>query len=388
MTDGTVRGTIRQTGARAGMIPAGARIGALLLGIACTAPGFAADSVDHGARPSGNVQVIGRFAQAEPSGIVALPDGRVVISFPTSAAKHPGPVLATYAHGALAPFPNAAAQSGMRSPLGMTVDARGRLWMIDEGTVAGQTDPAQPVLFGIDPKTNAIFARIALTAPAIRPDTHVNDVRVDLTHGAQGTAFITDTSLADHSALLAVDLATGHAWRMLDGAPSVSADPGFAIEMDGQMHQYRPGHQTTATGGADGIALSADSRTLYWSALSSRRLYSLPTALAADPKTTPEQLAHAVTDCGEIGVADGIITAPDGSLFMTDVERHGVLKRDPDGTLHMVAHDPRFIWPDSLALDGTSLLLTVGQWSRLAAFHDGHDLQERPYLVVKIAPLP
>ena len=84
---------------------------------------------------------------------------------------------------------------------------------------------------------------------------------------------------------------------------------------------------------------------------------------------------------------DGMATAPDGSLYLTDIERHAVVRRAPDGELSIVAQDPRLIAPDSIALDGDSLLLTVGQWSRLPVFNAGKDKQERPYLLMRIAPL-
>jgi sugar lactone lactonase YvrE len=362
-----------------------------MMGLATLDPGasrgaVAADSVDHGAAPSGNVTVMARFAQAEPSGIARLPDGRLILSFPSSAQTHPGPVLAAWSAGHLTPFPDEKAQATLVSPLGMNVDGHGRLWVLDEGMRAGIAGAPRPALVGIDPATHRIIRRIELHAPAIRPDTHVNDVRIDLTHGAEGTAFISDTSLTTHPALIAVDLAGGAARRLLADTPSVSAEPGFVMEVDGRMGRYDPDHPVMGQGGVDGVTLSADSSRLYWSALSSRRLYSAPTALLADPSVPEAVMERAVRDEGEAGAMDGMATAPDGSLFLTDIERHGVSRRAPDGTLSLVAHDPRLIAPDSLALDGDTLWLTVGQWSRLPLFHHGRDMQERPWLLVRIAP--
>ncbi|GBQ86407.1 gluconolactonase [Gluconacetobacter johannae DSM 13595] len=359
----------------------------VLLAAGLVRPADGADSVDHGAALSGNVDVVGRFAQAEPSGIALLPDGRLVLSFPTSAQDHPGPRLATWMDGRLLPFPSAAAQRTFLSPLGMTRDARGRLWVVDEGMVAGVRAAPRPALIGIDPASGALFARIALHAPAVRPDSHVNDVRVDLTHGAAGTAYLSDTSQAGHPALIVVDLARGQARRVLADRPCVSAEPGFAMEVDGRMARYDLAHPAMGQGGVNGIALDRDASRLYWAPLSSRRLYSAPTALLADPAVTDDALERAVRDEGEAGVADGMATARDGSLYITDIERHGVLRRTPDGRLFMVVHDPRLIAPDSLALDGDVLWMTVGQWSRLPVFHGGRDMQERPYLLVRIAPV-
>ncbi|BAK85177.1 L-dopachrome tautomerase-related protein [Komagataeibacter medellinensis] len=357
---------------------------AVLLALLVPAAGYAADSVDHGAAATGNVQVVARFADMQPSGIAALPDGRVVLAFPRSAADHKGPRLGLLRDGKVTPFPDEATQSRLVSPLGMTVDATGRLWIVDEGTVAGQKTPPAPALIGMDGRTGQIIADIALGQGATLPDSHVNDVRVDMTHGAQGTAYISDTSLMDHPAIIVVDIATGHARRVLENAPSTRAEPGFAMELDGRMLRYDMAHPAMGQGGIDGVTLSTDSSRLYWQPLSSRRLYSAPTALLADPTTKPAQLQQSVRDEGEDAVVDGMATGPDNTLYLTDIERHAVLRRTADGHLDVVAHDPRLIAPDGLALKDGALWLTVGQWGRLPVFHDGHDMEERPWLVVRI----
>ena len=347
----------------------------------------AGDSVDRGSIPSGNITVAARFADMQASGIAALLDGRIILSFPRSAADHKGPRLAVLSNGKPQPFPDAATQARFISPLGMTVDATGRLWVVDEGTVAGDTTPPRPALLGIDVASGQVVSTIALGAGtgATRDDSHVNDVRVDMTHGAKGTAYVSDTSIADHPAIIVVDIATGKARRVLENAPSVRADPGFAMELDGQMLQYNPTHPVMGQGGIDGLTLSADSTRLYWQPLSGRRLYSAPTALVSDPATTPAQLGQAIRDEGETAVVDGMATAPDNALYLTDIEHHAVIRRAPDGHLSMVAHDPRLIAPDSMALVGNTLWLTVGQWVRLPVFHDGHDMEQRPWLLVKIS---
>ncbi|WP_454887420.1 SMP-30/gluconolactonase/LRE family protein [Sphingomonas oryzagri] len=341
-------------------------------------------SVDHGFAPSGNVTVIARFQEAQPSGLAALPDGRLVLSFPRSSTDHGGPRLGVWKDGVLSAWPDAAAQQRFVSPLGMTIDARGRLWLLDEGLVAGQKTPPRPRLFAIDPPTGRIIEDIPLAAPGALPDTHVNDVRVDVTHGRAGTAYISDMSFGDHPGIIVVDLASRTARRVLTGAREVSPEPGFAMMVDGELHRFDPGHPRIAAGAIDGIVLSADSKRLYWTALAGRRLHSLPTALLADPAVPEARLRAAIRDEGEVGVADGMAAGPDGSLFFTDIERHAIERRWPDGDLSTVARDPRLIAPDSIGLTPDGLFVTVGQWSRLPAFHDGRDLVERPWFVVHV----
>lgn len=377
-----------------GLLPGGSRTIAVcalvgLLGASLSA--HASDSVEQSFASSGNVHVLGRFYDAQPSGIVHLADGRFVLSFPTSAQRHPGPVLAVWKGGSkLQPFPDAATQKELISPLGMTVDAHGRVWVIDEGIAAGQTEPQTPAILLVDPGTNRIVRRFSLSSPVVRPDSHINDIRVDLTHGKEGTAFVSDTSQTTHPALIVLDIASGQARRILADDASVSAAPGHVMEVDGNLFRYNPDHPQMPQGGVNGIGLSVDSSRLFWAPFSSRRLYSAPTAIMSDPSASEVDLRQAVRDEGEIGVVDGIFTAPDDSLYMADEERHGVIRRSPDGNLSLVAHDPRLISPDSLASGEqtkqsvSSLIMTVGQWARLPVFHDGHDMQKRPYLIVRI----
>ncbi|MDL2171344.1 MULTISPECIES: SMP-30/gluconolactonase/LRE family protein [Asaia] len=344
-----------------------------------------ADSIDAGYKPSGNVTVIGRFQDAQPSGIAILSDHRMVLGFPRSLHDHDGPRLALYSHGQLTPFPDAESQGRFVSPLGMTVDASGQLWVLDEGILAEKgTVPGAARLFHIDPVEGRIVEEIALTAPALRSDSHPNDVRIDLTHGDRGTAFITDSSLTVHPALIVVDIATGHQRRLLADTEPVMPRHGFMAVLDGKASRYNPDKPTMAQAGANGIGLSADQQTLFWQPLTSRELYSAPTAVLADPRATETEIEFSVKDEGEAGMGDGMATAPDGRLFLTDIERHGILQRAPDGTISVVAHDPRLIAPDGLAYQGNALYATIGQWSRQPAFHNGVNQEQRPWLVVKI----
>ncbi|MFT8355596.1 MAG: L-dopachrome tautomerase-related protein [Gluconobacter japonicus] len=346
---------------------------------------YAADTIDKGSISSGNVEIIGRFQEAQPSGIAALPDGRLVLGFPRSVKDHSGPRLATYANGHLTPFPDAATQDRFVSPLGMTLDARGHLWVLDEGMLAGQgTVPGAQKLFEIDPGTNTVLNVLSLSAPTLLPDSHVNDVRIDLTHGKAGTAFITDTSTGVHPALIVVDLASGRQRRILADTKPVMPETGFVAVMDGRAARYDANHVQMPQGGANGIGISPDQQTLYWQPQTSRRLYSAPTSVLSDRTATEKRIEASVRDEGETGMGDGMATGPDGSLYITDDERHAILRHAPDGTLSVIAHDPRMIEPDGLTYGKDSLYSTIGQWARLPNFHNGKDMQKLPYIVVKI----
>ncbi|QEH96974.1 L-dopachrome tautomerase-related protein [Gluconobacter thailandicus] len=347
----------------------------------------AKDSIDKGFIPSGNVQVIARFPNVQASGIAILRDGRMIVGFPRSVHEHAGPRVGLYLKGKILPFPDASSQQQFVSPLGMTVDSKGTLWILDEGMLDGQgTIAGAQKLFEIDPASNRIVRIYTITAPALLPDSHLNDVRIDLTHGANGTAFITDTSTSNHPGIIVIDLATGAQRRILANAQVVSGEAGFVSMIDGILARHDSINPTLPRGGVDGIALSADEQTLFWQSVSSRKLYSAPTALLADPAVPENQIEAAVKYESETATADGMATGPDGSLYITDVERHGILKRSPSGDVSIIAHDPRLIEPDGIVYHDGALYCTIGQWARLPAFHNGKDMEEMPFIIVRIVP--
>ncbi|WP_061271508.1 L-dopachrome tautomerase-related protein [Komagataeibacter xylinus] len=348
---------------------------------------------DHGAAPDGPFEIVARFDGPGPSGI-AVTGGRVFVGFPRHAVNHRGATLAELKNGRLYPYPDAATAMPSEHPPatrlmsihGMTTDAKGRLWAIDDGKLAGQPlAPGAAKVIGIDPATNRIFANIVLTAPTLLPDSHMNDLRVDLTHGPQGTVFITDSSFGHSPALVVVDVASGRQRRVLASHPSIQAEHPFMAVVEGRPLVFDPPEHKSAfvSGGVDGITLSPDSATLYYSPLTSRRLYSIPTALLADFDRTDAQLAAGIRDLGEKGVADGLATDAQGRIYTTNFEHDAIFRRNTDGTFDTMVRDPRVISPDGIFVEGNMVYCTLGQWNRLAGFNNGHDLRVPPYYLIR-----
>ena len=77
--------------------------------------------------------------------------------------------------------------------------------------------------------------------------------------------------------------------------------------------------------GADGITLSADGETLYWTAVGSRYLYSVPTARLRDDSPTSELLAQAsIVSHGVIGISDGLETDSNGLVYTGNFEQNAI----------------------------------------------------------------
>lgn len=341
--------------------------------------------------PSANVEIIARLADLDPSGIAVI-GKRVFLSFPKHDADHAGPVLGEWRDGRIVPFPNAAMASQtagepaqrLVSVHGITTDAQGRLWVIDDGKVKGQGIPhGGAKVVGFDPDTGRVVAKVLIDA-ALLPDSHLNDLRIDLTHGPRGTAYISDSSFEGHPALVVVDLASGRQRRVLANDPRIKADPGYQTVLEGRVLSQSAQPPAFPGGGVDGLALSPDNATLYFAALSSRRLYALPTALLADFAQDDASLSAAVEDLGEKGAADGMATDPWGRLYTTAADHDAIFRRNLDGSFERFAQDPRFIWPDGIFADEHYVYVVLGQWTRLPTYHGGVDRRQPPYLVARV----
>lgn len=372
---------------------------ALLVLAAAPLLAHAADAPDPAALPTGSFEVVARFDGPGPSGI-AVSHGRVFVGFPRHAENHAGMSLGQLVAGHLVPFPDRAMNYPSTAPYadwlvsvhGMTTDSRGNVWVIDDGKRAGIDgipDGAAKVV-GFDPASGKVIGKVVLKAPALLQDSHMNDLRVDLTHGAKGTAYITDSSFGTSPALVVVDLASGRQRRVLAGHVSTQPEQGFMAILDGKPMRYAAAHPTFPVGGADAITLSPDEKTLYYAPLTSRRLYSIPTDVLADFGKDEAALAAAITDLGEKGFADGMATDPRGRLYITDGEHDAILRRWPDGHFDVVMRDPRIVWPDGIYADAHYVYVTLGQWDRLPGFNGGKDLRQPPYLLVRapIEPAP
>ena len=89
--------------------------------------------------------------------------------------------------------------------------------------------------------------------------------------------YIIDSSQEGRNGIKIVDLGTGESWRHLDGTVYVCPETGFLLIIWGEtVHSLLNGIKgpiSQGTSGSDGIALSADGATRYFSAVGTRYLY-------------------------------------------------------------------------------------------------------------------
>jgi sugar lactone lactonase YvrE len=255
----------------------------------------------------------------------------------------------------------AAPEQSLRNVLGFHVDRRNRwLWALDMGFVAGESEApagAQKVLV-IDLKSGRTVKRIPLDSVADRKGSFLNDIAVD---ERRRVAYISDSGMRSAPnnmvGLIVLDFASGTARRVLDKHPDLQIEPSVKVVSHGA--EVWPGNPLLI--GINGIALSPDGGTLYWTVTTGTRARSIPTAILRKAGASDAQIAAPVRDLGAVGGnTDGIVADAKGDLYITDVTRNGIVRYDPrTKAMSLVASDDGVHWPDTPAiLPGGDLVFT------------------------------
>jgi sugar lactone lactonase YvrE len=339
------------------------------------------------------LEIVHEFRKQMPVGVAVTSGGRVFVSYPrwedpldfTLAELKDGREVPYPAGGALQKGNTAGTRDNMVSLQGIFVDGNDRLWALDTGTVNMKpVAPFTPKLICIDTAGNKIERTFTFPKDVVPEGSYINDLRIDLTRGDKGTVYITDSG--EHPGIVVVDIASGNSWRRLTDHESVKAEPGFVGFTEGRalFKDPKDAPPTHLSMGSDGIAISPDGKTLYYTPLASRKLFSVSTDVLANKDVPESQVQAAVKDLGEKGVADGMGEDAAGHIYTTNWEQNAILERRPDGTYRTVLHDPRLLWPDTLFLtqNGTMYLIS-NQLQRQGGYNDGKDLRQPPYLLVR-----
>jgi sugar lactone lactonase YvrE len=330
-----------------------------------------------------------------PRGIAVSSDKRVFLCFPRDEDNSPY-TLGELKAGSVIAYPDAEINKNdggdpathLVSVVNANVDSQDHLWLLDSGLVKGKIVKDAPKLVEIDTKTAQILRNIPLANDVVLPTTSLEDLVIDHAVGKQGIAIIADSSNAGPSALIVVDLASGKSIRRLSGQPSVSPDFAFDVFAEGRMVRIRVSANNFKDwrAGVSGLAISADGKTLTYSPMASRNLYSLSVEKLSDPKITDSDLERSVQDLGQpMGTPDGLESDSENRIYLTDVQYDAIRRRNADGSVDTLVSDKRLSWPDRLylAADGY-LYVTCSQYHRSPIFNYGKDLRQKPYQVFRI----
>jgi len=284
------------------------------------------------------------------------------------------------------------------------------LWVLDTGRPTvynAQMDPSMPYaqpggpkLMAISLANNSVYATYTFPADVHYPDSYLNDLRFDFHSDLSGTsgkgiAYLVDSSNEGRPGFIMVDLGTGKSWRRLtqdrsvlrghNDVPSYQGHP-FYLREKGQPIQWQ-------LEGLDGIQLSPDGKTVYYSPLSTNYLYSIPSRNLREQDSNPlaEVQAHAnVSDHGQRGGnGNGFEGDTNGLVYQLMPEHNAIYYFDPnDGLTHGFVRDPRIIWPDgaSVGADGY-IYMNINQLPYQPDWNFGVDGRVHPGAILR-AKLP
>lgn len=280
------------------------------------------------------------------------------------------------------------------------------LWVLDTGRPRihdGQGKPSMPYaqpggpkLVAVSLSNDTIYRTYTFPANVHYPDSYLNDLRFDFNPelsgtSGQGIAYLVDSSNEGRPGFIMVDLGSGKSWRRLSQDPSVLRGNNDVPSYQGRPFYLR--QKGMAIGwqqeGLDGIQISPDGSTIYYSPLTQDTLYSVPAANLREQDTNPlaEIQAHAnVSSHGQRGGnANGFEGDSNGLIYQLMPESNAVYYFDPkDGLTHGFVQDPRIIWPDggSVGLDGY-LYININQLPYQPDWNNGTDYRTHPGAVLR-----
>ncbi|MCJ8520937.1 sugar lactone lactonase YvrE [Pseudorhizobium tarimense] len=220
----------------------------------------------------------------------------------------------------------------LKAVVGSEIDENDVMWILDQGHVAGAPSGDQDKkLAHWDVNSGRELQRLAF-APDVSNKTcsFLNDVVVD---NDAGFAYITDSGIFSDplcGGLIVHNKSTNSARRVLNATTFTNDEPHFSFTINGRP-VLKNGRMRA---GADGVGLSGDKQTLYWTNLAGKKLYSLPTALLQDETVSEAELQSAVrVETVLPSNTDGLTADEDGNVYLTALQLNGVLKWDPKRNL-------------------------------------------------------
>lgn len=247
---------------------------------------------------------------------------------------------------------NGPVASSLRNVLGFHVDQRnGWLWALDMGFVAGETEApagAQKLLV-FDIKSGKTLKSIPLDSVADRKGSFLNDIAVD---EKRKIAYISDSGFRSApnnlAGIIVAEFASARVRRVLHQHPTVQIEADTKVYAHGE--EVWPNNPLLVA--INGIALSPDTETLYWTVTAGTQLHAMPTAVLRNFRSSESKIAAAVRKLGKVdGNTDGIVTDRRGNLYITDVTHNGIARFDASRKhIKLIASDPGVFWPDTITV--------------------------------------
>lgn len=324
----------------------------------------------------GNVLELVAELPLPPGNIAVSPEGRVFFTFHPDGK--PKTKLAEWVDGEAVPFPSEAAQAELQTPLGLRLDAQGRLWLVDNA----EHGTGQPQLVAFDVASGDKVVEHHFESDIVGLGSHLNDLAV---HPDGKHLYIAEASIfAKSPALIVYDIEHERARRLLEGHASVMPEE-YYISVDGEpievfgLFAVRPG--------VDSIALDRRGEWLYFAAVTATRMYRVRARDLDNLYLSADELAARVEVFGDKTLSDGITTDDAGGIYLTDPQHDAVVRMNADASLTTLVRDDRLRWPDGFSFgpDGY-LYVTCSALQHVIMKSADHVAAHAPYHIFRFKP--
>jgi sugar lactone lactonase YvrE len=279
--------------------------------------------------------------------------------------------------------PFASGGAVLNAPLGIQIDGKNRLWVLDNGLpLTPDQEPQQPKLLAFSLADGRLVHRYDFPEETGPPGSFLNDLAVD---AGRGFVYIADVGGGFEPALVMVDLANDSSRRFTAAEALAAEDVDLVVEGRVLGSRDEHGELNPARIAVNPITLSADAETLYFGAMSGETWYRLPTRLlraGADDAA----VAAAIEPAGPKPVSDGAATDAAGNHYFTDLGRNAItMLAGATGELHTLVQDERLRWPDALSFgEPRWLYIAVNQLHLAPQLNDGVEAAEPPFLILRL----
>lgn len=331
------------------------------------------------------LQPYGEFERM-PAG-VAVHDSRVFLSFPRW-VEGGDFTVAELVDGELVPYPSVAANAldagagALISVNGLHMDSRGWLWILDNARIdlRPAMDDGPKLVVWDTVNEREVFRHVFSPDVAPPAASFLNDLAVDEDHGF---AYITESGIGGTPCIIAFEIHRDIATRVLEGHSSVVPDSERTMVIDGEpVMLHRPDGAIPWRVSANTIGLRPGGAHLTYGPMTSEQLYRVPTIALRDGQLTAEDRAATVETWGPKPISDGMAYAPDGAVFITDVEGSRIATLDQE--VSTVIADSRFSFPVAIEATEAALWFTSNQLHLMPLLLAGEDLREPPYYLWRI----
>lgn len=318
------------------------------------------------------------YSSPEPLGNVAVSAAGRIFTTIHPESRAPGPLVLEIRDGEAHPFPDAAFQDELETPLGLFIDTRDRLWVLDHGNHG----MGKPQLLGFDLASGALIYRHFFSRAEAPAGSFLNDLQVSANREA---VMITDLSaLRQRPALLIHDLATGRSRRLLSGDSTTRSQPWVIQTQRGPLSL--PLNWANLRLGADGLVLDAEEQWLYYAAVSHESLYRVPLTDLLDEGLPPDDLRESVERVSRKPLSDGLSIDREGQVILTDVEHQGLMILGKDQSLKTLLRAPGHIrWADGCSFGPDAYLYFTDSALQDQLFHSRRYIRKKgPYFLYRV----